>query len=108
MIRPAARALWRIGIGVGGALVLAVGALLLVLPGPGIPVIGLGLGILAFEFEAPRRLLARGRDAFRAWRLARPGAAERAARNAGEQVRTAQSRTARKASALRRNSASSA
>ena len=64
---PKSARLYRIGVGVLGAIVLIVGIVLLPFPGPGWLVIFLGLGIWASEFERAQRLLGWVHAKVQAW-----------------------------------------
>ncbi len=75
---PRLRLLYKIGVGVLGALIVVVGLILVPLPGPGWLVVFLGVAVLGTEFPAAhritlwvRRLVGRARLRWRAWRVAR-------------------------------------
>ncbi|ROS54206.1 uncharacterized protein (TIGR02611 family) [Frigoribacterium sp. PhB24] len=75
---PRLRSLYKIGVGVLGAVIVVVGLILVPLPGPGWLVVFVGVAVLGTEFPAAhritqwvRRLARRARLRWRAWRVAR-------------------------------------
>ena len=75
---PRLRLLYKIGVGVLGALIVVVGLILVPLPGPGWLIVFVGVAVLGTEFPAAhritqwvRRLARRARLRWRAWRVAR-------------------------------------
>lgn len=75
---PRLRLLYKIGVGVLGALIVVVGLVLVPLPGPGWLIVFVGVAVLGTEFPAAhritrwaRRLARRARLRWRAWRVAR-------------------------------------
>lgn len=75
---PRLRLLYKIGVGVLGALIVVVGLVLVPLPGPGWLIVFVGVAVLGTEFPAAhritqwvRRLVRRVRLRWRAWRVAR-------------------------------------
>ena len=75
---PRLRLLYKIGVGMLGAVIVVVGLVLVPLPGPGWLVVFLGVAVLGTEFPAAhritqwvRRLVRRARLRWRAWRVSR-------------------------------------
>lgn len=65
--RPTLRRIYRITVGVVGALVLIGGIVAIPYPGPGWAIVFLGLGILATEFDWAHRLLRFAKGKYDAW-----------------------------------------
>ena len=64
---PAGATIWRVLIGVVGAIVVVIGLLLIPLPGPGWALVFVGVAVWATEFEWAYRLLQFGRRVLADW-----------------------------------------
>jgi uncharacterized protein (TIGR02611 family) len=65
--RPVLNRVWRVGIGVLGAVIVAVGIVAIPYPGPGWLIVFAGLAVLATEFEWAGRLLHALRGYYDRW-----------------------------------------
>jgi uncharacterized protein (TIGR02611 family) len=64
---PAGPLIWKLAVGLVGAIIIVVGLLLIPLPGPGWAVVFLGLATWSTEFHWAQRLLGRARRIFHRW-----------------------------------------
>jgi uncharacterized protein (TIGR02611 family) len=64
---PGGRTVWRVLIGVIGAVIVVIGLLLIPLPGPGWALVFVGVALWATEFQWANRLLQFGRRVLSQW-----------------------------------------